>query len=331
MSDFMSKYRNALLEQFEIEKWLGGGSFGDVFQAKYHTDQRPYAIKFIEIPQNDKKDLEHMEREVEILRSINYRYIVRYITSWKQFVNFTELNKYTDEEEPISSDSDSKNEAQLGPIRNTMVIQMELCSKNLRALINENLSQKHAWRIFSQICLALHHLQKKNIIHRDLKPENILIDWSGNVKITDFGLATTTALILQQQQRAYRTPSSAKTRSSQTGPVGTSYYSAPELSNVSASNTIYSVKADIYSFGIIFLEMCHGRFDTGMERDIVLRKVRDSLIIPDKLKEDKYKVQLQAILRMLDHDQQQRPYAKVLWQCHRRRYLRSKYFKSNNA
>jgi p70 ribosomal S6 kinase len=41
----------------------------------------------------------------------------------------------------------------------------------------------------AQIVLAIAHLHTHGIIHRDLKPENILLDASGNVRLTDFGLA----------------------------------------------------------------------------------------------------------------------------------------------
>lgn len=90
-------YGKSLLEHFNIEKWLGGGRYGVVLQAKHNTDMRSYAIKFIEVP-NDKKELEQMEREAKIISQTNHRNIVRYITSWKQPVNITELNKYIEDE-----------------------------------------------------------------------------------------------------------------------------------------------------------------------------------------------------------------------------------------
>lgn len=101
------------------------------------------------------------------------------------------------------------------------------------------------------------------------------MDSSFNVKITDFGLATTTALAIQQQPGAYYVTSSAETRSSQTGDVGTALYSAPELSH-SAWKSVYGCKVDIYSFGIIFFEMCHPSFNTQMERHKELMKIRES-------------------------------------------------------
>lgn len=43
----------------------------------------------------------------------------------------------------------------------------------------------------SQILSGLEHIHSHNQIHRDLKSDNILLDESGNVKISDFGFATT--------------------------------------------------------------------------------------------------------------------------------------------
>lgn len=153
---------------------------------------------------------------------------------------------------------------------------IEIISKTHRAAIAKNLCEdmKHVWKLFRQICSGLHHLHKNCIVHRDLKSENILLDFSGNAKISDFGLATTTPLILQQQPHAYLASSHDKLRSSQTGLVGTPLYVAPELLKY-AAKSIYTTKVDIYSFGIIFFEMCNP-FRTDMERIEVLGKLREN-------------------------------------------------------
>lgn len=129
------------------------------------------------------------------------------------------------------------------------------------------------WRLFREILVGLGYLHKQGIIHRDLKPENILLDSKDHIKICDFGLATTTSLVLQQRPRAYWHNSSSTLCSSQTGEVGTSFYNAPELVRP-AAKSIYWQKADIYSFGVIFFEMCHPPFTTAMERSKVLDALR---------------------------------------------------------
>lgn len=168
----------------------------------------------------------------------------------------------------------------------------------LRTAIKEcNLHKntKRVRKLFLDICLGLNYLHRKGIIHRDLKPENILIDSSSWIaKISDFGLATTTSLAMQQQPGAHRLTSSTETRSSQTGQVGTSFYNAPELIKA-ACKSIYGVKADIYSFGIIFFEMCHPPFKTEMERYKILEDIRCKCIIfPDAFLNGKFKTQSQV-------------------------------------
>ncbi len=43
--------------------------------------------------------------------------------------------------------------------------------------------------IFRQITEAILHAHSNKVIHRDIKPQNILISRSGQIKVTDFGIA----------------------------------------------------------------------------------------------------------------------------------------------
>ncbi len=93
-------------------------------------------------------------------------------------------------------------------------------------------------RIFSQTIDALSYVHKKQIFHRDLKPDNILVTYKGdNVKILDFGLAA------------------ADSFDDDLIKVGTPKYAAPEQKR--KGNTV-DQRADIYSLGLIFLEMLTG-------------------------------------------------------------------------
>src|SRR5262245_45367892 len=76
----------------------------------------------------------------------------------------------------------------------------------------------------------------RGVIHRDLKPANVMIDGDGNVRITDFGIATVAA-------------------DSGAGIVGTPQYMAPEQ----LAGRAASVRSDIYSLGLILFEVFTGR------------------------------------------------------------------------
>lgn len=160
-----------------------------------------------------------------------------------------------------------------------------------RDAIDNNLCQHETRvdRLFRQISAGLSYIHSAKIIHRDLKPENILLDSRDNVKICDFGLATTMSLVLQQQTRAYHYGSNSTLHNSQTKANGTPSYIAPELVKGPAKSR-YTVKSDVYSFGIVFFEMSYP-FKTKMERYEVLTKLRsESIEIPNNLSEAKKEV-----------------------------------------
>ena len=71
---------------------------------------------------------------------------------------------------------------------------MEICENGeLFDYINSHgpIGEKMANKIFYQLYDALCYLHNKNITHRDIKTENILLDSHMNIKLIDFGLATT--------------------------------------------------------------------------------------------------------------------------------------------
>lgn len=132
------------------------------------------------------------------------------------------------------------------PIDNQPYLFMEFVEGgDLRNELNKTkgkrLSFDVAFDVALQICEGMQFIHDKgHILHLDLKPENFLINRKGVVKISDFGISTTSRSLSRKAAKET---------------AGTYLYMSPEQ----IEGKEVDVWSDIYSFGIIFYEMLAGK------------------------------------------------------------------------
>jgi serine/threonine-protein kinase len=202
------------LGRYEISGELGRGAMGVVYKGVDHTIHRTVAIKTLRLSDFEEGEVgeikERFFREAESAGLLNHPNIVSiydagvdhdlaYIAM--EFLNGEDLAEFTHKGNLFS----------------------------LRNVIN----------IIAQVADALGYAHKNDVVHRDIKPANImLLKDTGDIKVTDFGIA--------------RITSSSKTK---TGVIlGTPSYMSPEQ----VSGKKLDGRSDIFSLGVVMFEMLTG-------------------------------------------------------------------------
>lgn len=224
--------------RYEILEKIGEGGMSEVYKAKCHKLNRFVAVKVLK----------------------------------KQFADNEEISqKFKKEATAIANLSDANivNILDVGTQDTIDYIVMEYINgKTLKDLIkfNGKLSYTTAINIALQIAKALDCAHRNNIIHRDIKPQNILVTESGEIKVTDFGIAKSV---------------DSQTITNTTSVIGSAHYLSPEQ----ARGTYIDFRTDIYSLGVVLYEMVTGvlPFEGDSPVTVALKHIQEDPIPPKNL------------------------------------------------
>ena len=152
---------NVQFSQLEINRLIGRGGMGAIYQAQQTALDRTVAIKLIarEVA-GDTAFIERFEREAKTLAKLSHPNIVTVY----DFGRTADGQAY--------------------------LIMEYVDGINLReAILSGSVGPNDALEIIQSICSALEYAHGKGVVHRDIKPENILLGEDGTVKVADFGIA----------------------------------------------------------------------------------------------------------------------------------------------
>lgn len=216
---------------FTIQRLIGTGGSGAVYEATQVNPVRRVAIKFLrsDIPLVGSM-LKRFENEAELLAKLKHPGIAHVYESGKLTTAHGEQPWFAME---------------------------RVDGLNLTQQLRESrLTRDEKLRLFLKICDAVSSAHSKGIVHRDLKPGNILIERQDSTKTTedrlqpkvvDFGIA------IMMQTDDFKT--TLLTTASDI--LGTLEYISPEQV-VDSANRV-DQRCDVYSLGLILFEMLTGR------------------------------------------------------------------------
>jgi eukaryotic-like serine/threonine-protein kinase len=260
-----------LAGRYRLERRIGGGGMGEVWEGRQVTTDKRVAIKLLR--SDDGTDTARFLREARVAAALSHRNIVQVFDFW-------------DVE---------------GGCPAFMVMEL-LAGETLAAQLTRvgRLSFPETMSVVLPVASALGAAHARGVVHRDLKPENVFLSRSSEsdpveVKVVDFGLAKPMA------------PDRQTTAITQTGAVmGTPYYMAPE--QVYGEKDV-DPRADVWALGVVVHECMGGAPPfTGENFGQVFRRISQEA--PPPLREvapDAPPWLEELVAAMLSHDREKRP------------------------
>jgi serine/threonine-protein kinase len=245
-----------LAGRYRLVALLGRGGMGEVYRADDLILDQPVALKFLPSGVQDEGRLGPLHQELRVARQISHKNVCRLYD--------------------------------LGEAAGRRFLTMEyIDGEDLASLIRRigRLPHDKAVQIARQLCAAIAAAHERGVIHRDLKPANVMIDGQGDVRVTDFGIAT------------------AKSDNAEF--VGTPQYMAPEQFAGGAA----SIKSDIYALGLTIFEVFTGRRAQDSKTLEELRRFHQTgtHTTPSSIVRDLDPGVERVILRCLERDPDRRP------------------------
>ncbi|MFP5502384.1 MAG: serine/threonine protein kinase, partial [Candidatus Sericytochromatia bacterium] len=167
---------NLLLGNYELQKELGRGGMGVVYQAFDHRLHRPVAIKELltsaaTMPDEVENMVARFQREAQSASKL-------------QHPNIISVYEYLHEGD-----------------NHYMVMEL-LEGKSLQSYIDarQPFSIEQTVNIGAQLCAALDYAHAHQIVHRDIKPDNVILLDNGKIKLMDFGVARHTGEVSKLTQ-----------------------------------------------------------------------------------------------------------------------------------